>query len=103
VTLTLLVGSGWRSSTLEAHGRYGREQRVHGGENSAVADGGVGGSCGYDYSSGAVGRGGADAGSVWIKAMVLLIFAYGGFESALAPMRKPRIRGGTRLLRCLWH
>jgi amino acid transporter len=25
-------------------------------------------------------------GSSWIKAMVLLIFAYGGFESALAPM-----------------
>lgn len=25
-------------------------------------------------------------GSAWLKAMVLLIFAYGGFESALAPM-----------------
>jgi len=28
--------------------------------------------------------------SVWIKAMVLLMFAYGGFESALAPMSEAR-------------
>jgi amino acid transporter len=31
--------------------------------------------------------------SVWIKAMVLLIFAYGGFESALAPMSEAKNPG----------
>jgi amino acid transporter len=31
--------------------------------------------------------------SVWMKAMVLLIFAYGGFESALAPMSEARNPG----------
>src|SRR6202140_594972 len=31
--------------------------------------------------------------SVWMKAMVLLIFAYGGFESALAPMSEAKNRG----------
>ncbi len=31
--------------------------------------------------------------SVWIKAMVLLIFAYGGFESALAPMGEAKNPG----------
>jgi basic amino acid/polyamine antiporter, APA family len=30
------------------------------------------------------------APSVWMKAMVLLIFAYGGFESALAPMSEAK-------------
>ena len=31
--------------------------------------------------------------SVWMKAMVLLIFAYGGFESALAPMSEAKSPG----------
>ena len=31
--------------------------------------------------------------SVWMKAMVLLIFAYGGFESALAPMSEAKNPG----------
>jgi APA family basic amino acid/polyamine antiporter len=34
--------------------------------------------------------GGAIPGSVWLKAMVLLLFLYGGFESALAPMSEAR-------------
>ena len=33
------------------------------------------------------------AASVWMKAMVLLIFAYGGFESALAPMSEAKNPG----------
>src|ERR1700716_47626 len=40
----------------------GGKQRVHGSETFAAADGGVGGSCDDDHPSGAVGRGGGDAG-----------------------------------------
>src|SRR5207302_1544371 len=35
----------------------------------------------------------APAASAWMKAMVLLIFAYGGFESALAPMGEAKNPG----------
>jgi len=38
-----------------------------------------------------------------MKAMVLLIFAYGGFESALTPMSEAKNPGGTPFLPCLWH
>jgi APA family basic amino acid/polyamine antiporter len=36
------------------------------------------------------GASGAASASVWLKAMVLLFFAYGGFESAVAPMSEAR-------------
>src|ERR1700738_967364 len=36
------------------------------------------------------GAAGPAPASVWMKAMVLLIFAYGGFESALAPMSEAK-------------
>lgn len=36
------------------------------------------------------GGAGALPASVWMKAMVLLVFAYGGFESALAPMSEAK-------------
>ncbi len=39
------------------------------------------------------GAGVAMPASVWMKAMVLLIFAYGGFESALAPMSEAKDPG----------
>ncbi len=39
------------------------------------------------------GAGAAMPASVWMKAMVLLIFAYGGFESALAPMSEAKNPG----------
>jgi amino acid transporter len=41
------------------------------------------------------------AGGVWLKAMVLLVFAYGGFETALVPLgeaRNPRRDAGFALL-----
>src|SRR3981189_918320 len=41
---------------------HGGKQRVHGGETFAATDGGVGGSCGDDHPSGAVGCGESDAG-----------------------------------------
>lgn len=37
-----------------------------------------------------LGAGGTIPGSVWLKAMVLLFFLYGGFESALAPMSEAK-------------
>ncbi len=41
----------------------------------------------------ATGAAGPMPASVWMKAMVLLIFAYGGFESALAPMSEAKNPG----------
>src|SRR5882672_4385947 len=44
------------------------------------------------------------AGGVWLKAMVLLVFAYGGFETALVPMgeaKNPRRDVGFALLMSL--
>jgi amino acid transporter len=44
------------------------------------------------------------AGSVWLKAMLMLVFAYGGFETALAPMseaRNPRRDAGFALFAAL--
>ena len=37
-----------------------------------------------------LGAGGAIPGGVWLRAMVLLLFLYGGFESALAPMSEAK-------------
>ena len=39
------------------------------------------------------GAAGPPPGSAWMKAMVLLIFAYGGFESAMAPMGEAKNPG----------
>ncbi|MFZ0797688.1 MAG: APC family permease [Terriglobales bacterium] len=39
------------------------------------------------------GAAGPTTASVWMKAMVLLIFAYGGFESAMAPMSEAKNPG----------
>jgi amino acid transporter len=44
------------------------------------------------------------AGSVWLKAMVLLVFAYGGFETAMVPMgeaKNPRRDVGFALMMSL--
>jgi len=44
------------------------------------------------------------AGSVWLKSMMMLVFAYGGFETALAPMseaRNPRRDAGFALFAAL--
>ena len=36
----------------------------------------------------------------WTQALLLLVFAYGGFEAALIPAGRCAIRGGTRRFRC---
>ena len=51
-----------------------------------------------------MGVAGPIAGSVWLKAMVLLVFAYGGFETALVPLgeaKNPRRDVGFALLMSL--
>lgn len=51
-----------------------------------------------------MGATGPVAGSVWLKAMLMLVFAYGGFETALAPMseaRNPRRDAGFALFAAL--
>jgi amino acid transporter len=51
-----------------------------------------------------IGGDGPIAGSIWLKAMVLLVFAYGGFETALVPMgeaKNPRRDVGFSLLASL--
>ena len=36
----------------------------------------------------------------WMKALLLFVFAYGGFETALAPMGEAKIRAATRRSHC---
>lgn len=51
-----------------------------------------------------MGATGPVAGSIWLQAMLMLVFAYGGFETALAPMseaRDPRRDAGFALFAAL--